>query len=58
MRFAREVSFPQGARLFNEGGRADRFWIIRTGTVDLDMHIPGRRAAVEERPFTGQSPNR
>ncbi|MFD1659244.1 cyclic nucleotide-binding domain-containing protein [Streptomyces caeni] len=43
---AREVSFPQGARLFEEGGRADRFWIIRTGTVDLDMHVPGRRPAV------------
>lgn len=48
MRFAREVSFPQGARLFEEGGRADRFWIIRTGTVALDMHVPGRRAAVIE----------
>ncbi|MEV5986634.1 cyclic nucleotide-binding domain-containing protein [Streptomyces sp. NPDC052051] len=48
MHTAREVSFPQGARLFEEGGRADRFWIIRTGTVDLDMHVPGRRAAVIE----------
>ena len=27
---------------------ADRFWIIRTGTVALDMHVPGRRAAVIE----------
>ncbi|MFJ6707984.1 MULTISPECIES: cyclic nucleotide-binding domain-containing protein [unclassified Streptomyces] len=48
MRAACEVSFPQGARLFEEGGRADRFWIVRTGTVDLDMHVPGRRAAVIE----------
>ena len=48
MRFAREVSFPQGTRLFEEGGHADRFWIIRTGTVDLDMRVPGRRAAVIE----------
>ncbi|MGX1910105.1 Crp/Fnr family transcriptional regulator [Streptomyces phaeochromogenes] len=48
MRGAREVSFPQGARLFEEGARADRFWIIRTGTVVLDMHVPGRRAAVIE----------
>jgi len=46
MRIAREVSFPQGFRLFEEGGRADRFWIIRTGSIDLDMHVPGRRAAV------------
>ncbi|MCD7442339.1 cyclic nucleotide-binding domain-containing protein [Streptomyces lincolnensis] len=48
LNIAREVSFPQGTRLFEEGGRADRFWIIRTGTVDLDMHVPGRRAAVVE----------
>jgi CRP-like cAMP-binding protein len=48
MGVAREVAFPQGARLFEEGGRADRFWIIRTGTVDLDMHVPGRQAAVIE----------
>ncbi|GLP64674.1 hypothetical protein TUSST3_12930 [Streptomyces sp. TUS-ST3] len=48
MRVAREVSFPQGARLFEEGGRADRFWIIRTGTVQLDMRVPGRRPAVIE----------
>lgn len=48
MRLAREVSFPQGTRLFKEGGRADRFWIIRTGTVTLDMNVPGRRAAVIE----------
>ena len=48
MQIAREVSFPEGTRLFEEGGRADRFWIIRTGTVDLDMRVPGRRAAVIE----------
>ncbi|MER5526622.1 cyclic nucleotide-binding domain-containing protein [Streptomyces sp. NPDC002677] len=48
MRFAREVSIPQGTRLFEEGGRADRFWIIRSGRVELDMHVPGRRAAVIE----------
>ncbi|MGW2717743.1 cyclic nucleotide-binding domain-containing protein [Streptomyces sp. NPDC001492] len=48
MRIAREVSFPEGTRLFEEGGHADRFWIIRTGTIDLDMRVPGRRAAVIE----------
>lgn len=30
------------------GSRADRFWIIRTGTIQLDMHVPGRPAAVIE----------
>ncbi|MEV0184174.1 cyclic nucleotide-binding domain-containing protein [Streptomyces sp. NPDC050625] len=48
MRVAREVSFPQGTRLFEEGGRADRFWILRTGSIELDMHVPGRKAAVIE----------
>lgn len=48
MQFAREVSFPVGSRLFEEGRRADRFWIIRTGTVALDLHVPGRRSAVIE----------
>jgi CRP-like cAMP-binding protein len=48
MRVAREVSLPQGTRLFEEGGQANRFWIIRTGTIELDMRVPGRRAAVIE----------
>ncbi|CAM5386087.1 MULTISPECIES: cyclic nucleotide-binding domain-containing protein [Streptomyces] len=48
MHMAREVSFPEGTRLFEEGDRADQFWIIRTGTVELDMRVPGRRPAVIE----------
>lgn len=48
MCFAREVSIPQGSRLFDEGGRPDRFWIIRSGRIELDMRVPGRRAAVIE----------
>ncbi|MFE7896862.1 Crp/Fnr family transcriptional regulator [Streptomyces sp. NPDC057424] len=48
MALAREVSFAMGERIFEEGGRADRFWIIHTGTVNLDLHVPGRRAAVIE----------
>ncbi|GHE14961.1 Crp/Fnr family transcriptional regulator [Streptomyces alanosinicus] len=48
MRLAREVSFEAGTRLFEEGRRADRFWIVRTGTVALDLHVPGRRSAVIE----------
>ncbi|WP_415949460.1 Crp/Fnr family transcriptional regulator [Streptomyces sp. KLOTTS4A1] len=49
MRIAREVAFPQDARLFKEGGRADRFWVVRSGTVALDLSVPGRRPAVVER---------
>ncbi|WP_330342449.1 Crp/Fnr family transcriptional regulator [Streptomyces sp. NBC_00557] len=48
MSLAHEVSFPAGARLFEEGHRADRFWIVRTGTVALDLHVPGRHPAVIE----------
>ncbi|MET9450453.1 Crp/Fnr family transcriptional regulator [Streptomyces cinerochromogenes] len=48
MRLAREVSFEAGTRLFEEGRRADRFWIVRTGTVALHLHVPGRRPAVIE----------
>lgn len=44
----REASFPAGTRIFEEGQRADRFWIIHTGSVALDLHVPGRRAAVLE----------
>ncbi|WP_328924010.1 cyclic nucleotide-binding domain-containing protein [Streptomyces sp. NBC_00190] len=46
MSMGREVDFPDGARLFNEGGHADRFWIVRTGVVALDVHVPGKKAAV------------
>jgi muconolactone delta-isomerase len=46
LHLAHEVSFEVGSRLFEEGGRADRFWIVRTGTIALDMRVPGRRANV------------
>ncbi|WP_329126334.1 cyclic nucleotide-binding domain-containing protein [Streptomyces sp. NBC_01465] len=45
---AHEVSFPAQARLFNEGQHADRFWVVRFGTVALDLHVPGRSPAVIE----------
>lgn len=48
MRIAHEVNIPQGTRLFEEGMRADRFWIVRSGSVALDLRVPGRRAPVIE----------
>ncbi|MYW66972.1 cyclic nucleotide-binding domain-containing protein [Streptomyces sp. SID8379] len=48
MRIARDVAFPQGARLFEEGSHADRFWIVRSGSVQLDPRVPGRGAPVVE----------
>lgn len=43
-----EVSFPAGVRIFEEGGKADRFWIVRTGSVTLDQRVPGRSAQAVE----------
>ncbi|MFG2715606.1 cyclic nucleotide-binding domain-containing protein [Streptomyces goshikiensis] len=54
MELAREVNFDEGTPLFREGGHADRFWIVRSGTVTLDVHVPGRRAAVIESLGPGQ----
>ena len=52
MAFAQEVSFPAEQRMTDEGGQADRFWVIRTGLVRLDLRLdprPGiRPAAVVE----------
>lgn len=31
-----------GSRVFDESGRADRFWLIIEGHVRLDTHLPGR----------------
>ncbi|MFI2436063.1 cyclic nucleotide-binding domain-containing protein [Streptomyces sp. NPDC018693] len=39
MALAREVSFPEDARIFEAGGRADRFWVIRSGSVSLDQRV-------------------
>jgi CRP-like cAMP-binding protein len=34
--------FEAGARIFDEGGTADRFWLIVAGHVQLDAYLPGR----------------
>ncbi|MEV8532510.1 Crp/Fnr family transcriptional regulator [Streptomyces sp. NPDC051211] len=48
MSLAREVNFPENARIFDEGAPADAFWIVRSGTVTLELPVPGRRPAVIE----------
>lgn len=48
MPLAEEVAFPAGARIFEEDEPADRFWIIRTGSVALDVQNPGRGRDVIE----------
>jgi CRP/FNR family transcriptional regulator, cyclic AMP receptor protein len=37
-----------GSRIFREGGAADRFWLIKSGRVNLDTHLPGRGDVVIE----------
>lgn len=41
-RWSHRSQFHAGGRLFAEGGRADRFWLLRDGQVALDVHVPGR----------------
>jgi CRP/FNR family transcriptional regulator, cyclic AMP receptor protein len=39
---ATDVTFPAGHRLFEDGASASRFWLIRSGYVTLDLHVPGQ----------------
>ncbi|GAB1333747.1 cyclic nucleotide-binding domain-containing protein [Streptomyces sp. E-15] len=43
MEVAKEVSFPEDTRVFEAGGTADRFWVIRSGAVHLDQEVTPRR---------------
>ena len=45
---ASPVMRPVGRRLFREGGSADRFWLLQSGDVALDFHVPGRGDVVIE----------
>jgi CRP/FNR family cyclic AMP-dependent transcriptional regulator len=43
-----DVSFPAKHRLFDDGGNATRFWLIQSGHVSLDLHVPGEGPVVIE----------
>jgi CRP-like cAMP-binding protein len=45
-RWSRATTFPTGTRIFEEGQRADRFWLIRDGRVALETRAPGSNAPV------------
>ena len=45
---ARDVKFPARHRLFEDGGSATRFWLIQSGHISLDLHIPGEGPVVIE----------
>ena len=42
------VTLTAGELLFDEGGVADRFWLIEDGSISLEMRIPGRGDQVVE----------
>ena len=42
------ATFTAGERLFDEGGIADRFWLIEQGGIALDMRVPGRGDQIVE----------
>ena len=54
MNMAHDVRYPPDTRLFVEGGRADHFWIVESGTVALDTRVPGRRPAVIDTVESGE----
>ena len=51
---ARSSRLPDRHRLFNEGGTADRFWLIQAGQIALDTLVPGRGLVVIQRAGRGE----
>jgi CRP/FNR family transcriptional regulator, cyclic AMP receptor protein len=45
---ASDVTFPARHRIFEDGGNANRFWLIQSGQVSLDLHVPGEGPVVIE----------
>ena len=45
---ARLIDLPPGRRIFEDGGSAASFWLIRSGSVALDLHIPHAGMVVVE----------
>jgi CRP-like cAMP-binding protein len=45
---ASNVHFDQGAVIFREGDQADTFYLVRHGSVALEMFVPARGSAVIE----------
>jgi CRP/FNR family transcriptional regulator, cyclic AMP receptor protein len=45
---AQDVTVPARHRLFEDGGNANRFWLIESGRVALDVDVPGEGRVVIE----------
>ncbi len=39
---ASDANFQAKQRLFEDGGSATRFWLLQSGQVTLDLHVPGQ----------------
>ena len=48
----REIEYQIGNRLFAEGEKSDRVWIVLTGQVDLRFDLPGRSSSEENTIFS------
>lgn len=46
--FGTPDAFPAGCRVFTEGGPADRFWLLESGSVALGLHVAGHGDQVVE----------
>ncbi len=45
---AASVELAADTRLFDEGGQAASLWLIRSGRIALDLHVPGRDRLIVE----------
>jgi CRP/FNR family cyclic AMP-dependent transcriptional regulator len=50
---ASEVMFPARHRIFAGGGCADKFWLLQSGYVALDVPVPGGGRVVVDRVGAG-----
>jgi CRP/FNR family transcriptional regulator, cyclic AMP receptor protein len=41
-RAASDITVPERHRFFEDGGHATRFWLIQSGHVTVDVHVPGQ----------------
>ena len=48
----KEIEYQSGSRLFAEGEKSDRVWIVSDGQVDLRFDLPGRSSSEENTIFS------
>jgi CRP-like cAMP-binding protein len=52
---ARFTEFPAGRRIFSESDPAERFWLVREGTVIVDLRVPHRGPVIIDTFGTGSA---